>query len=420
MFLAKSSKNGSILVYLESVQHLKQIVMNARVLPWLISLLCWLVAACNTGQEYAPEYRVIWEKGRYGYIDREGEVVLAPQFDYAMPFSDGLGGVNVGGNARDGYLPQDGKWGFVDISGRFVINPKYYSPPDVGAPYDPDLLARAQHEAYIFSEGLAAVRTEDRWIYIDKTDSVVIGNLPIEVPRRFREGLANVFVGGRWGYINRQGQYIIPPQFLYPADFHEGKALVVNEDRRRYLIDHSGNPVLPQYRITSPFYHGIASAQPGFRGAKAPSNTRTYTLVDSTGKYLFEPEFDRIGRWGNDMAPVLVGSKAGDPISYPQEVEATEELGGRWGFVNAKGRLVVNPRYQGLKGFKEGYAAVKSGGLWAYLDEDFNRITDYEFRWVDYFHNGIAEVRLGPVHGDYDGRYAYINTKGDIIWIEPN
>ena len=142
---------------------------------------------------------------------------------------------------------------------------------------------------------------------------------------------------------------------------------------------------------------------------------RSFSLIDTTGRFLFSAEFDQIGRWGNGMAPVLVGSAAGTRYS-PAPIKPTESLGGKWGFINRKGKIVVNPVYQGVKGFSEGFAAVKSGGLWAYIDSDFNWITGYEFRWVDYFHNGIAEVRLGPVHGDYDGRYAFINSEGDVIW----
>ena len=380
----------------------------------------WLVLSCSQPRTYTPEYRVIWEGSRYGYIDRSGEIALNPQFDYAMPFSEELGGVNVGGRVRNGHLPQDGKWGFVNIYGKFVINPKYYSPPEVGAPYDRTLLAQAQHEAYIFSEGLAAVKTQDRWIYINKRDSVVIDRPDIESPRCFREGLANVFIRGLWGYINHKGETVISPQFLYPGDFVNGHATVVNTKGRRYIIDRSGNPVLPQYRFDSPFYSGVARAQPGFRGAKLDRMAdRSYTLVDTSGYFLFEPEFAGLGRWGNGVAPALVGSLIGDPLSHPRPISPIEEPGGKWGFINRQGEFVVNPTYQDLKGFSEGFAAVKRGGLWAYIDEDFQRITDYEFRWVDYFKNGIAEVRLSSVHGDYDGRFAYINSQGDIIWVEP-
>ena len=189
----------------------------------------------------------------FGYINREGEVIIGATYAYAMPFSEGMGAVNVGGTVgKPGHLPQNGKWGFIDQNGRFIINPKYYSPPEVGAPYDPQLLAQAQHEAYIFSEGLAAVRVEDQhWIYINQQDTVVIDRSDIQIPRKFREGLANVYDGRRWGYIDTTGKYVIPPRFLYPANFRNGRAFVVDGSGRRYLIDRVGNPIMPYYRFES-------------------------------------------------------------------------------------------------------------------------------------------------------------------------
>lgn len=380
-----------------------------------------MLTACSEPRTYEPEYRAIREGRRFGYINRDGEVVIPATYAYAMPFNEGMGAVNVGGTVSEpGHLPLNGKWGFINQNGRFIINPKYYSPPEVGAPYDPQLLAQAQHEGYIFSEGLAAVRVEDQhWVYINQKDSVVIDRSDIQIPRMFREGLANVYDGRRWGYIDKTGKYVIPPRFLYPANFRNGRAFVVNGNGRRYLIDKVGNPILPYYRIESPYFNGVALARPGYqRQQHTVMQNRSFTLIDTAGRFLFTAEFDRIGRWGNGMAPVLVGSIAGDPVSHPAPVKPTENLGGKWGFINGKGQIVVNPVYQDVKGFSEGFAAVKSGGLWAYIDSNFDRITGYEFRWVDYFHNGIAEVRLGPVHGDYDGRYAFINNEGDVIWVE--
>jgi len=390
---------------------------------WLISLsLSLLVVGCGPPPvDTGPELKVIWEGNRFGYIDRSGNVVIPMQFDYAMELHEGLGGVNVGGHAPAGRLPIDGKWGFVDNTGRYVINPKYYSPPEAGSPYNRNELARVLHEGYIFSEGLAAVRTESEWIYIDSNDRTIIRNPRIQSARRFREGLANVFVNGLWGYIDREGNFVIEPQFLYPGDFEHGQTMVTQPSGRLLIIDRTGKPILPQYRIEEPFYDGITAVKPGFRGEKINSRAdRAYTLVDSDGRFLFEAQFDEIGRFGNGVAPVLVGSLAGDPIAHPKPLTPLESPGGKWGFTDNKGNLVVNPVYEGARGFSEGIGAIKRGGLWAYVDEEMNLITDFEFRWVDHFEHGLAEVRLSPIHSDYDGHFAYINSIGEIIWVSPH
>ena len=52
-----------------------------------------------------------------GYIDREGKVVIPPQFDDAYPFSEGLANVQIGG-----------KWGYINKQGEMVIEPKFDEP----------------------------------------------------------------------------------------------------------------------------------------------------------------------------------------------------------------------------------------------------------------------------------------------------
>jgi hypothetical protein len=51
-----------------------------------------------------------------------------------------------------------------------------------------------------FLEGLAAVKIDDFWGYIDKKGQLVIPSEFSEA-KPFREGLALVNIGSKWGYI---------------------------------------------------------------------------------------------------------------------------------------------------------------------------------------------------------------------------
>ncbi len=70
----------------------------------------------NQGSE--PALFPIRIEGRWGYINREGEVVVDPQFDDATPFQEGLGRIRVGDEDTGGY-------GFVDATGTVVISPQF-------------------------------------------------------------------------------------------------------------------------------------------------------------------------------------------------------------------------------------------------------------------------------------------------------
>ncbi|MCB0839598.1 MAG: WG repeat-containing protein [Bacteroidetes bacterium] len=386
----------------------------------LIPVLLFLASCGNLVSDQQESYWPIKEGSLYGFISSGGDRIIAPQFAYGVKFSEGLAAVNVGGTQTGIDIPTDGKWGFINLYGQYVINPKYFSPPNGGYPFDLNSLSLTMHQAYEFSEGLAAVRTESEWIYIDTAERVIIRNSEIKCPRKFSEGLAAVYINGKWGYIDKGGNQVIEPQFVLPADFHEGHARVMDEDGRWVVLNKKGQRILPQYRIESDFNEGLAVVQANFKQGEARySSEFKYGLVDTLGRLLFEPQFDQIGRYGSGLAPVLVGSKGGENIPYYEQTRADSHIGGKWGFVDQRGQFIINPVFEDAKGFSEGIAAVKMGGLWGYMDAGGNMITGYEFRWVGYFHEGIAYVKLGPAHNDYDYRYAYIDRSGDVLWIEP-
>ncbi|MEO0110388.1 MAG: WG repeat-containing protein [candidate division WOR-3 bacterium] len=117
---------------------------------------------------------------KWGYVDKEGKVVINPQFDYAYPFSEGLAGVNIGGR-------QFGHPGGILIKGRdkLGINLPFFDFP-----------------RGIYREGGILF---GKWGYINKEGKFVI-NPQFDYAYPFSEGLAVVQDGGLWGHINKEGQ----------------------------------------------------------------------------------------------------------------------------------------------------------------------------------------------------------------------
>ena len=58
-------------------------------------------------------------------------------------------------------------------------------------------------DARPFSEGLASVKIEGRWGYIDKTGVYVINPQFDFISAVFSEGLAWVKIGGKYGYMSK-------------------------------------------------------------------------------------------------------------------------------------------------------------------------------------------------------------------------
>lgn len=70
----------------------------------------------------------IERNGKWGYINRRGQVVVEPQFDYAWEFSERIGRISL-----------KAKKGFIDKAGRIIAKPEFDNAQD-------------------FSEGFAAVQ----------------------------------------------------------------------------------------------------------------------------------------------------------------------------------------------------------------------------------------------------------------------
>lgn len=96
-----------------------------------------------------------YTKQLYGFRDKNGKVIIAPEYVDVQDFSDGMAAVKQG----------DGKWGFIDVTGNMVVSPKFTNEPS------------------FFSEGYAVVKKKDGTrCFIDKQGNVVHDNLQDALP----------------------------------------------------------------------------------------------------------------------------------------------------------------------------------------------------------------------------------------------
>ncbi|OFW62341.1 MAG: hypothetical protein A2Y74_09355 [Actinobacteria bacterium RBG_13_63_9] len=133
---------------------------------WILRLEDYL-AVDEFSDGVAPVYG--YDANKYGFVDKNGKVVLEPRFDEAWGFTEGLAAVML---TRED--PEGGLYGYIDKGGKWYIQPQFVN-------------------ARPFSEGLAAVQREvdGKWGYIDKGGSEVLG-LQWDGAWEFREGVALV------------------------------------------------------------------------------------------------------------------------------------------------------------------------------------------------------------------------------------
>ena len=317
--------------------------------------ICFLISLFVASAQRSPAVED-QERGIASPHPDTGVIVITPQFVSAGPFSEGLAAVQIGDN-------QDGKWGYIDKSGRFAIDPQF-------------------DRAEAFSEGLAAVRSGD-----DKT--------------------------GKWGFIDKSGKYVITPQWDHVTAFSGGLSvvrtgnIVMGKDRvidkqGRYASDLKSGVILPCENGMTLVGINVSWVSGGVN--------RHFGFVDKSGHYVINPVFDDAFCFTEGMAAVRTGGA---------------EAGG-WGFIDTTGRFVIPPQWGSVYPFNNGIATVAtSGGLakkWGAIDRTGQTIIPQQFPEPLIFHDGLA---LEPITTytwvtDQRGRsrvrpdttYSFINKNG--------
>lgn len=120
---------------------------------------------------------------KYGFINKEGKIIITYEYDVAKDFSEGLA-----------LVVKDNKVGFIDVDGKEVIPLEYEAGSDkYGYDYYPS-----------FSEGLVNVCKNDKWGYINKQGNVVIP-FRFDYSYPFSNGLARVGIGEQEGFVDKYG-----------------------------------------------------------------------------------------------------------------------------------------------------------------------------------------------------------------------
>jgi hypothetical protein len=234
------------------------------------------------------------ERGRVGYIDKQGKIVIPPQYSYSREltnastiFTEYFGSDFNGGLAK---VCSKGKssCGYIDRTGKVVIPLKF------------------DEVAEKFSNGLAWVVINDRRGYIDTTGKIVIPLQSYSSVGDFYDGLARVCNdrNDKCGYIDRPGKIVIPLKFDEVAKkFSNGLAWVVINERLGY-IDKTGKVKIPAKFKTQVqsvvcdrkcfdghhnFDRGLAAVKiPKTCGSSNGNDCDRYGYIDTTGKLVFE------------------------------------------------------------------------------------------------------------------------------------
>lgn len=259
-------------------------------------------AKFKSGTNFSEGLAFVVSDGSYPVcIDKSGGTIFSlKQAKYAVSFSEGLAII----------VNTEGKFGFVDKTGKMIINPQFES-------------------ANSFSEGLAVIKQNDKYGFIDKTGKIVI-NTQFEEVSDFKNGKARFKNGKQWGYIDTKGAYIINPQFDAAGFFSEGMAIILQGSNYGYISEKGEIIINPQFEDAGEFNSSLACVKSG----------ETYGYINKDGKFEINPQFEKASSFFKDIAFVKTGDK--------------------WGVIDKEGKYIINPQFDAIKYYFETSSYVQS------------------------------------------------------------
>jgi len=294
------------------------------------------------------------EGEKWGFIDRGGAWVIPPNFRAVLWFQEGLAGA-LEWRAED---ESSTAFGFLDRHGEWVIEPKFagslwFSGGRAIAMVE--VPGRMDGAGGAPADGGDAAEDEVRYrsILIDRRGKEIAdvgwdeeifagaGAVLVGLASDYlAEGMVPATDGRLWGFMDRDGQWVIPAQFVAVFPFKDGLAPAALGDESQ-----------------------------GFLGAER------WGLIDRQGHWVVGPELTALGEWEGASIPA--------------------QRGALWGLLDRDGRWQVEPRYPEIEDVLElpGSSIAASEGLyrfgvyanhrWSVVEPRGRRSKAVEYEWVE-------------------------------------
>jgi hypothetical protein len=170
------------------------------------------------------------------FKDRTGKTFMSTPYEtYGKFYNNEV--VFFYSNKKDGYGKR--KMGLLDFKGKVIKDPTFL---------ETDFFMERTQSQNQFFEGLASVKTESGWGYINTKGYMVINDKYSDV-RKFSEGIACVKDLYGWNYINSRGEIVIKSSQLSilnntykgePSNFVNGYAKIYLTNGLFFYIDKAG------------------------------------------------------------------------------------------------------------------------------------------------------------------------------------
>ncbi len=193
---------------------------------------------------FAEDRVPVMVDGKWGYLDKQGDFAISPQFDEASGFEKGRACVRSGSQTL-----------YIDASGAVVLSTHLLGVTFRGGP-------------------LAPVQVGDRWGYMDDNGKVVIAPR-FDQAGPFADGLAAVKQDGRWSFIQPDGRTAFATDADFVYGFHDGLTRIRDGNGKCNYLTKKGQKLSQSgFEAATDFSDGVAKTDIGY--------------IDTSGKFIWK------------------------------------------------------------------------------------------------------------------------------------
>lgn len=368
----------------------------------------------NNGNEILPlEYRAIADKlidglveirsnKRIGYVDITGRVILEPTYKSIGKFVDGYAVVSKASY----YYDEDGRDRERSLYG--VINSQFNEIiPCVfnNIEYEVETGRFKTDVGYKTIDGRYVAIVDGKELLVDKKYKYCKPfDCTCAIAVRVADGHVN------YGLIDKKSNDILPPIFSRLV-YIENELYKFKINNLYGLVSSKGNIILPNiYNGIGKFEDNLACVQVNVLSDDRYEQKKLYGYVDSLGNEILPPKYEFIGKrnykfavvmknklWGlfgieNHQLKIFPNASFLGPcmenlckinIGGIYDKNSKKTTGGLWGYVSVDGQIVIEPIYEQAYSFSDGMAAVKLNGKWGFINSEGIIIVPCEYDKVE-------------------------------------
>lgn len=437
-----------------------------------------MMASCNEKKPFDGYLYPIRENGLYGFIDSVGNKIIEPEFLWVSTFHNGLAMAVVDTIYRvvpDSMAYEVGerdtilnvyrmyaKYGYIDKSGDFVIEPKfvcYVDMPKIGFVADDMSGCNNIFSRFTFNSNRAVFYDTLTWKsgYIDTKGNVTIESIYYNA-EAFNNGRAvvgkfegvPVFINDmclnpskiRYAYIDTTGTAKTDYKYENLSKFNSNRGigsyyeifvdslLKGSFTKHIYIINEEGKEI-KSLSFFNQFYgygrDGICIARQVMHLKVFDGMPDSYSYIDVNGDFLepllglSESQIDSLNRC-DDIMGVLNDDATIVSTTFFSNGFAGISLDGKHWLVIDK-YLIVHGYgdksvFDDFKGFYNGLAAVKRNGKWGFINKRIKEIIPCKYDSCGGAYPYLEEVFEYDIQGEVKKK-AYINRKDSLVWESP-